>query len=171
MKLIITGTTSGLGLSCKNYFHNHNIIELNRPQYDLDKNLNDFVFDNFDVYINNAYSNWAQVDLLYRLFEKNKDRDCKIINIGSVCADRTYDKVYPYAIHKLALAAACNQLQQIDSRCRIIHLKLGRMQTPMTIHRPNPKLDTTQISQQIDYIIKMDNSIVIKELTIDNFYA
>lgn len=171
MKIVITGTTSGLGLSCKNYFHNYNVIELNRPQYDLDKNLNDFVFDNFDVYINNAYSNWAQVDLLYRLFEKNKDRDCKIINIGSVCADKTYDKVYPYAIHKLALDAACNQLQQIDSRCRIIHLKLGRMQTPMTIHRLGPKLDTMQISQQIDYIIKMDNSIVIKELTIDNFYS
>jgi NADP-dependent 3-hydroxy acid dehydrogenase YdfG len=171
MKIIITGTTSGLGLTCKNYFSNYNVVELNRPTYDLDKNLEDFVFNDFDVYINNAYSNWTQIDLLYKLFEKNKDRSCKIINVGSVCSDRTYDKVYPYAIHKLALDAACNQLQQIDSKCKIVHLKLGRMRTPMTAHRPEPKIDTAIIAKQIDYIIKMDNSVVIKELSIDNFFS
>lgn len=171
MKIVITGTTSGLGLTCKNYFNHYDVVELNRPKYDLNINLQDFILDDFDVYINNAYSNWTQVDLLYSLFEKNRDRECKIINVGSVCADRTYNKVYPYAVHKLALDAACNQLQQIDSKCKVIHLKLGRMQTPMTSHRPHPKIDTTIVAKQIDYLINMDNSVVIKELSIDNFFG
>ena len=172
MKLVITGTTSGLGLACKDYFkQTYEVVELNRPTYDLDKNLNDYVLNDFDVYINNAYSKWAQIDLLYKLFELNKGRDCKIINIGSVCADRTYDRVYPYAIHKLALNAACLQLQQLDSKCKVVHLRLGRMQTPMTEHRPGPKMDTSLIAKHIEYIMKMDNSIVIKELSIDNFYG
>lgn len=172
MKIVITGTTSGLGLACKEHFKAmHELIELNRPQFDLDKNLDDFVSNDFDVYINNAYSNWTQIDLLYKLFDKNKDRDCKIINVGSVCADRTYDRVYPYAIHKLALDAACLQLQQIDSRCRIIHLKLGRMNTPMTNHRTGCKMDTSIIAEQIQYLIGLDNSVVIKELVIDNFFG
>ena len=172
MKIVITGTTSGLGLACKEYFNiKHEVIELNRPQFDLDQNLDDFVYNDFDVYINNAYSNWTQVDLLYKLFEKNKDRNCKIINVGSVCADRTYDRVYPYAIHKLALSAACLQLQQIDSQCRIIHLKLGRMNTPMISHRNGRKMDTSIVVKQIQHLIDLDDSIVIKELAIDNFFG
>lgn len=172
MKIVITGTTSGLGLACKEHFSSmHEVIELNRPQFDLDKNLDDFVCDDFDVYINNAYSNWTQVDLLYKLFEKNKDRACKIINVGSVCADRTYDKINPYAIHKLALDAACLQLQQIDSQCRIMNLKLGRMNTPMTYHRNGPKMNASIIAKQIQYLIETENSIVIKELVIDNFFG
>lgn len=172
MKIVITGTTSGLGLACKEHFNSvHELIELNRPRFDLDKNIDDFVCNDFDVYINNAYSNWTQIDLLYKLFEKNKDRDCKIINVGSVCADRTYDRVYPYAIHKLALDAACLQLQQIDSQCRVIHLKLGRMNTPMTSHRNGRKMDTSIVARQIQYLIELDSSIVIKELVIDNFFG
>lgn len=172
MKIVITGTTSGLGKACKEQFSLHEVEELNRPTYDLDKNLNDFVKTDFDVYINNAYSEYKQVDLLYALFEANKNRKCKIINIGSVCADRVYDKVYPYAVHKSALANACLQLQQIDSYCKITHLKLGRMDTPMTAHRDNPKIDTSIIASYIENVlICMPDSIVVKELTIDNYFT
>lgn len=172
MKIVITGTTSGLGLACANFFKQHyTVVELNKPTYDLEKNLNDFVMDDFDVYINNAYSSWTQVDLLYKLFEKNKDRHCKIINIGSVCADKTYEKVYPYAVHKLALDAACLQLQQIDSNCKITHLKLGRMNTPMTAHRTGPKMKTDTVVKFINDIVLLDNSLVIKELVLDNFFS
>lgn len=172
MKIVITGTTSGLGKACKEQFVNHEIEELNRPDYDLDVDLNAYVKNDFDVYINNAYSGFKQTELLYKLFDINKDRDCKIINIGSVVADKTYNRVYPYAIHKKALADACLQLQQIDSQCKIIHLRLGRMATPMTESRPNPKLEPEIVAAYIESVLlHMPLNVVIKDLTIDNFFG
>lgn len=172
MKITITGTSSGLGKACKEYFTFHEIEELNRPEYDLDKNLDDFVKTKFDVYINNAYSGFKQTELLYKLFEVNQHRKCKIINIGSVCADRDYNRFYPYAIHKKSLADACLQLQQIDSCCKVIHLRLGRMDTPMTSHRSGNKLDPSIIAEYIEnLLIYMPEDIVIKDFTIDNYFT
>lgn len=172
MKIVITGTTSGLGKACKEYFSTHELIELNRPTYDLDVNLDNFVFTDFDVYINNAYSNFKQTELLYKLFEKNQNRNCKIINVGSVCADRDYNRFYPYAIHKKSLADACLQLQQIDSMCKVIHLRLGRMQTPMVENKLGPKINPLTIAEYIDKIlIQMPESVVIKDITIDNHFT
>lgn len=172
MKIVITGTTSGLGKACKDELELDHLVEaLDRPKYDLDVNLDAYVKTDFDVYINNAYSGYKQVELLYKLFEANKNRSCKIINIGSVVADKTYDKVYPYAIHKKALADACLQLQQIDSQCKVIHLRLGRMATPMTEHRPGPKLDPKTVVAYIDTVLlNMPTAVVIKDLTIDNHF-
>jgi hypothetical protein len=172
MKITITGTTSGLGKACKEHFTSDEIEGLDRPDYDLDINLDAYVKTDFDVYINNAYSGFKQVELLYKLFDANKDRNCKIINIGSVCADRTYDRVYPYAIHKKALADACLQLQQVDSQCKVIHLRLGRMSTPMTAHRPGPKLEPDAVATYIENVLlHMPGEVVIKDLTIDNFFG
>ncbi len=172
MKIVITGTTSGLGKACKEQFSMYEIEELNRPEYDLDIDLDAYVKTDFDVYINNAYSNYKQVELLYKLFEANKHRKCKIINVGSVCADKTYDRVYTYAIHKNALSEACLQLQQIDSYCKVIHLKLGRMDTPMTSHRDGPKIEPAIIAGYIENVlIYMPEQIVIKEITIDTYFT
>lgn len=172
MKIVITGTSSGLGKACKEYFSTHELIQLDKPNYDLDVNLDNFVFTDFDVYINNAYSNFKQTELLYKLFEHNQNRICKIINIGSVCADKVYDKVYPYAIHKKSLADACLQLQQVDSMCKVIHLRLGRMQTPMVENKIGPKINPSVIAEYIDNVIlKMPESIVIKDFTIDNYFT
>lgn len=172
MKIAITGTTSGLGKACYERFQSHDIEALDRPRYDLDLDLDAYVKNDFDVYINNAYSGFKQVELLYKLFEANKSRNCKIVNIGSVCADRLYDRCYPYAIHKKALADACLQLQQIDSQCKVIHLRLGRMETPMVEHRPGPKLSPAIIADYIDrLVLDMPASVVLKDITIDNFFG
>lgn len=172
MRIAITGTTSGLGAACKRRFAEHEIREYNRPEYDLQRTVGAMVRRDWDVFINNAYSDWAQVDLLYKLFELNKDRQCMIINIGSVCADKLYDHAYPYSVHKKALDLACLQLQQIDSRCRVINLKLGRMDTPMVAHRTGPKMEPDDIAEQIEKIISMGHGpMLIKELVLDNYYG
>ena len=124
----------------------------------------------FDVYVNNAYHGWAQTELLYKLWNLNHDRHCRIINIGSVCADVLYDRVYPYAIHKMALAEACRQLQQIDSPCLVTHVKLGRMDTEMVAHRTGPKMDVAEVARQIAHVIDMPYGYVMKEITLDNLY-
>lgn len=172
MRIAITGTTSGLGAACKARFAEHDIREYNRPEYDLQRTVGAMVRRDWDVFINNAYSGWAQVDLLYKLFDLNKDRQCTIINISSVCADKLYDYAYPYSVHKKALDLACQQLQQIDSKCRVINVKLGRLDTPMVAHRSGPKMDPSEIADEIARIIDRGHGpMLIKEIVFDNYYG
>ena len=171
MKIAITGATRGIGLACKKHLSetlNFNVIEFNRPAYDLSKNLDQFVIDDFDVYVNNAYYDWAQVELLYKLFEKNKHRNCIIINIGSVSADGNYDYPNQYAVHKAALDKACMQLQLVQSLCKIVQIKLGRVDTDMVAHRNGAKMPTEWVAQQIASVINYPYNIVPKCLTFDN---
>lgn len=172
MRIAITGTTSGLGQALAMTLSEHDVIELNRPEFDLSKDLTRLVNDDWDIFVNNAYHGWAQVDLLYALFEANKHRSCMIINIGSVSGDKLYDTVFPYSVHKKALELACLQLQQVDSRCRVVCVKLGRMQTPMVAHRSGPKMDTSLVATAIaDLIRYAQGPMTIKELVLDNYYG
>jgi len=168
MKITITGTTSGLGQALKNNLADHELKCLDRPNFDLDKNLDDYVSNDFDVYINNAYSKWAQIDLLYKLFEVNKTRTCKIICIGSVSADGNYDYPNPYAIHKAALDGACHQLQLMSAPCKVFNVKLGRMDTPMSKEKLGSKLDPNFVATEIIRLIHLPSNVVIKTLTLDN---
>lgn len=172
MKIHITGTTRGLGKAIKEYaeLRGWYVTAFDKPIYDLERNIGSFVRADFDVYVNNAYHGWAQTELLYKLWDLNWNRNCRIINIGSVCADRLYDRVYPYAIHKMALAEACRQLQQIDARCLVTHVKLGRMETEMVAHRTGPKMDTSQVAKEIGHVIDMPYGYAMKEITLDNVY-
>lgn len=174
MKIVITGHTSGLGKTLYDALSkDHEVLGLSRETgHDLSLDLCNFEIDNFDVYINNAYYGYAQTELLYQLFDKNKYKDCTIINIGSVSADGNKDTVNEYAIHKAALEKACSQLQLIDSDCRVVHLKLGRMNTPMTEHRKEyPRMETEYVANVIEWIIKQPKDILLKNITIDIMHS
>ena len=173
MKIVITGSTGGLGNSLVEIFREHNLVCLDRVNgYDLDKNLDDFILDDFDVYINNAYSGFQQTNLLYKLFEKNKDRYCIIINIGSVSSDGNKDYINQYAINKASLEKTCLQLQLIDSECKVSLIKLGRMNTKMVADRIGyPKMDPNYVANSIKWLVEQPKNIVIKNLTIDQQHS
>lgn len=174
MKIVVTGHTSGLGKSLyQSFSKNHHVIGLSRSNgYNLESDIEPFVAHNFDVYINNAYYKYSQVDILYELFNRNKYKCCTIINIGSVSADGNRDTVNEYAVHKSSLEKACTQLQLIDSECKVVHLKLGRMNTPMTDHRKEyPRMDTDYIADTMDWIIKQPQNILVKNLTLDIMHS
>lgn len=174
MKVVITGHTSGLGKSIYDRMSlRHEVLGLSRSNgYDIGRDISGFVFDDFDLYINNAYYGYSQTDLLYKLFEKNKYRKCTIVNIGSVSADGNKDAVNEYAVHKSALEKACSQLQLIDSECKVIHLKLGRMNTPMTDHRKEyPRIDAKYVAEVIEWITNQPECILFKNLTIDIMHS
>ena len=176
MKIVITGHTSGLGKALHNFLveQGHTVVGLSRSEgFDLDKNLDMFLLDGWDVYINNAYCGFKQVELLYALFENNQNRNCQIINIGSVSADGNKDQVNEYAVHKAALDKACNQLQLIDTDCKVAQVKLGRMDTPLVAHRTNvPKMDTKYLAEYITRnVIYTPEHILIKNLTIDIMHS
>ena len=176
MKIVITGHTSGLGKALYNFLveQGHTVVGLSRSEgFDLNKNLDMFLLDGWNVYINNAYSGFNQVELLYKLFELNQNRECQIINIGSVSADGNKDQVNEYAVHKAALDKACNQLQLIDTDCKVVQVKLGRMDTPLVAHRTGvPKMDPKYVAQYITQnILYAPKEILIKNLTIDLMHS
>lgn len=174
MIIVITGHTSGLGRAIYDRLSSDNeVIGLSRANgNDLSTDLSTFLIEDFDVYINNAYHGYAQTDLLYKLFEQNKYRKCTVINVGSVSADGNKDTVNEYAVHKAALEKACSQLQLIDSECRVVHLKLGRMNTPMTENRKEyPRMDTGYIADVIEWIIDQPENVLLKNLTVDIMHS
>ena len=171
--IYITGTTRGLGKALKqryeSEYHFFNIIGLDRPQYVLgDSPIEDFVKTDFDIYIINAHHEWSQTELLYKLFEKNKNRRCQIIVIGSVSADGDRKEVNKYAIQKKALDAAVTQLQLVKSNCTITQFKLGRMNTDLVKHIDAKKMDTIDVARKIYEIVELNTEDnYFKTVTLD----
>ena len=144
MLVAITGTSRGLGQDLARLFarNNHTVHELNRSNgYDIKQpnKIVDAVKDS-DVFINNAYDGFGQVDLLYALvqaWEGKKDR--YIINIGSERTRRWNVpgvdwKLAPrgaeYRTHKLALTEAVQYLYQQVAWPRLMLVDVGALQTP-----------------------------------------
>lgn len=174
MKVVITGHTSGIGKSLlERYRQSAHVFGMSRSTgYDLSKSIDDFVLTKFDVYYNNAYCGFAQTDLLYKLFEANKDRHCVIVNTGSVSADGDRDQVNKYAIHKAALEKACRQLQFVDSNCKVVHIKLGRTRTPMTDFRADyPRMDPDYVASAMTWAAHQPDEILVKNLTLDIMHS
>lgn len=173
-KIYITGTRGGLGSAIKSNltsaYPSHQIIDLNRPEYDLsrvDGNLDRLVKDDFDLYVNCSHYGFSQVELLYRLFDQNKDRKCHIINIGSVSSDGDRKAINQYAIEKAALEKTCQQLSLVSDKCKVSLVKPGRMETKMVKHIEAPKMDPKNVAESVLWIASQPEHINIKSLTID----
>lgn len=170
MKIYISGTTRGLGNALFDTLVNagHDVIGLNRPDFDMAKGLSNYLKNDFDVFIINAHFRWKQVDLLYKLFELNKERLCQIITIGSVSADGDRKQVNSYAIEKKALDATCTQLQLVPSRCILTNVKLGRMETDMVANKKVAKMKPEMVAEFIMKILTQNESkLYVKSITID----
>lgn len=179
MKTYITGTSRGLGEALVDKFQREmifgDVIGLNRPTWDISyqDHHSDMARLPFDIFINNAYdvhNVFAQTELLYELFENNKDRECIIINIGSVSADGDRKEINKYAIAKKALDAACTQLQLVPSKCKVIQVKLGHMDTQMIEHIHTPhKMDVVDVAREIVEVYHMSQgNRYVKTITLDN---
>lgn len=170
----VTGSTKGLGRALKKEFKKvgADVVGLDRPDYRLNyKNpaeLDKYVKNDFDIYINNAQYEFTQVELLYKLVEANKDRQCHIINIGSVSSDGDRKNINHYAIQKTALEKACTQLTLCDIKCKVSLIKPGRMNTDMVKDIDAPKLDPREVARAILWVAAQPKHINIKSITIDN---
>lgn len=170
--IVITGTAGGLGSEIYRFYSQNgwSVIHLNLPYFDItDPDLS--LIPDFDVFVNNAYdesSGFAQTDLLYKVYEQHKDRDCMIINIGSVSGDGDRHKFYPYGAHKSALEKASIQLSLVENPCKVCLIKPGRMKTKMTEHRSEyyrmPPLD---LVKAIDFMVNVPKELTVKSITLD----
>lgn len=168
MKVYVTGSSRGLGRAIKKQFSKvqTEVIGLDRPEYNLD-NIENYIKNDFDIYVNNAEHYFAQTCLLYALFETNKNRPCHIINIGSVSSDGDRKEVNEYAVQKTALEKACTQLTLVKSKCKVSLLKPGRMRTDMVKHIDAPKLDPREVARAVLWIAAQPEHVNVKSLSID----
>lgn len=171
MKIAITGHTSGIGKAFIELCDHKNIewsgfSRSNHYDLTMQPLAPALAIEECDVFVNNAYAGFAQVDVLYAVWDKWKSFDKQIVCISSVSPDVTKDHVWPYSIHKGALDKACAQLHNIpESNCRVINIKPGWVDTPRVASYEVPhKMDPNYIAEVILWCIKQPE--YIQSLTI-----
>jgi NAD(P)-dependent dehydrogenase (short-subunit alcohol dehydrogenase family) len=92
--------------------------------------------------------------------------DKTIINISSTASEIKHINYQMgfYPIHKKALDEACMRLQHIEKNCRIVNVKIGWMDTPMSEDFVEEKLETKVVADKIMYIMENKD---ITSMTID----
>tara|TARA_B100001175_G_C18974181_1_gene386677 strand:- start:36 stop:524 length:489 start_codon:yes stop_codon:yes gene_type:complete len=132
MKIGITGHTSGLGKALFNtYSKEHNVFGYSRSNgYDIrDFHKITKHVESYDIFINNAYDRYSQVDLLREVFNLWRHKRKTIINISSLASTNLKplidQKLSPYAVCKTALDAQVKQCQLLKKDCRIINIRPG----------------------------------------------
>lgn len=149
MKIAITGTSQGLGQHLKQVFElpGHDVLEFNRSNgYDI-KQPGKIVQEakDCDLFINNAYDGYGQVDLLYALADAWENKENKfIINIGSEQTRRWSNHMatgiepfdwregqrsIQYRSHKLSLTEASHYLYQVITWPQIMLVDIGMLDT------------------------------------------
>lgn len=170
-RIAITGSSSGIGLGLVERFRalNWEIIPLSRTEgTDVLREMESVLSRcrDVDVFVNCAYLGFYNVDLLYRLHELWKDDEKTIINIGSDSADGTKSFVHPYAVAKAALAKACEQLQNTGSRCRVVHLKPGYVDTPRVAKVDARKLDVADVVRAVEWCLSQPDTVYVREISL-----
>lgn len=136
MKIAITGHTSGLGKSLLNCaairsldtigFSRSNGFDISNhdTRVEIIKQSHDC-----DVFINNAYDKYAQIDLLYDLYSEWKTQRKLIVTIGSMASNAAEWRLRPciYSTVKKALDVATYQLINSHDRkdCKLMIFKPG----------------------------------------------
>jgi hypothetical protein len=149
MKVVITGHTYGIGKALYDSFKSAEweVVGLSRSNgYDIDADFDKVVevAQGADLFINNAYRDKQQTNLVYAL----KDKVKKMIVMGSV------SRHYPELIHtdyvhdKQELAEACRLISIDPNGIDILHLDLS------FIEQPIPNDDPTSFTS--DYVITFD---------------
>lgn len=129
MKVAITGHTRGLGRELSMLFDN--VVGLSRSNgFDIKntKSIIDVAKD-CDIFINNAYDDYAQIDLLYEMYNEWKDSTGKtIVTIGSLASNAAEWRLKPckYSTIKKALDTTTYQLVNSHHRkCKLMIFKPG----------------------------------------------
>lgn len=136
MNFAITGHTKGLGLSLLTQLQNQNfkVIGFSKSSgyninnnYDRQRIIGQLV--DCDVFINNAYDRYGQLDLLYELYDSWKDKNKLIVTVGSIASNAAEWRLQPclYSTIKKSLDTATYQLINSHDRkgCKLMIFKPG----------------------------------------------
>ena len=140
MKYFITGTRRGLGKALEEKYGNCDSLE------------------ECDIFINCKHEGFSQIEALYNAADLGKT----IINIGSNSGDGIKKHKHMYAIEKVALDKANEQLFYQGVNTTV--LRLGYFDTERVAHINEPKMSLEYVVSLIEWVISQPHRI--KELTI-----
>lgn len=175
MKIGITGHTSGIGKALYDtlIYKGHTCIGFSRRNsYDIsdqeDRNAILHNVKNCDVFINNAWADFYQVDLFQGVFDMwISDKSKTIININSrskygISGNPSYS-----ATKKQLAKVAYDGMFNPDKRCRIININPGYVKTDMTADKHNtvPMLSAKECADMILWALDQPQHIEIGELS------
>ena len=166
----ITGPTQGIGLAIAESLRarDYRIQGFSRELgYDIARDAEKIVAEasGADIFINNAHSGFTSVQLLYMIFEKWREQDKIIINISSDSGDGSKDFVHPYAVAKAALDKAVEQLQNVRSRCRVVNLRPGYVDTPRVAHVQAPKMAAVTVAEMVQWVLAQPPEIYLRNMS------
>ncbi len=175
MKIAITGHSRGIGKELYDIFDaDHQVEGFSRSNgYDiaLQHQLISRSIKHNDVFINNAWAGYSQIDLLNNVFDMWKDDETKtIVNISSLSK-------YPglsgnttgYSASKAALSHQAFLLMfKTDRKCRMINVNPGYVKTDMTkkVHGTASMLTAKECADAIAWAINQPQHIEIGELSL-----
>lgn len=187
MKIIITGHTSGIGSSLFEEFQRrgHDVVGISRSNgYDIsDEKVQESIVElsrDADIFVNNAYQRFHQVDLFTKIWRSWRNHPKKIINLGSLVSTIKYggpedqkDIIWRsvYAADKASLDMV-SQWAWLDreAKCEVMLVKPGMVDTPSikNYRVGHPKIDPDELAK---YIVDsaLDHSFTVRELAIANY--
>ena len=183
MKVAVTGHTAGIGKGLYDFYRKkgHEVSGFSRSNgYDIGKKQDKIIAkaENSDIFFNNAYSGFAQMELLLRLWEKWRDSEKLIVNTGSAITKvfwpYTYNPVWSlYKNNKLSLEKAMRKLQQTPSKCQISAITPGYVRTkflPEEFKKEEQALQVQKVVEIADFIVSGWKNYKINDIFFGEIY-
>lgn len=124
---------------------------------------------NSDVFVNNAYHDFAQCDILEKLFDLWKaDHTKTIVNIGSRAKYGMGNAKFYGQTKKELDAKAKSMMFSNNKQCRIININPGYVETDMVkhVHGKCLMLSPRQVADAVMWCINQPQGIEVGELSI-----
>lgn len=173
MKIAITGHTKGIGKAIADLYYTDEVVGFSRSNgYDITHpdNVSRIITESADcdIFVNNAYYDFVQCDLLEGMFKHWKDDPTKtIVNIVSR-ARYGLGKAKFYGQTKMELYSKAKTMMFGDKRCRIININPGYVKTDMVAHVPDTvkMLSPEQLATMIKWCLDQPQGVEIGELSV-----
>ena len=172
LKIAITGHSKGIGKACYDLLsQEHECIGFSRSNgFDISKDIANIIDQSLecDVFINNAYFEFKQVEIFDTLFEQWRNNlDKTIVNINSR-SKYGVGKNQFYGTTKKELANKSYNAMFSDKSCRIININPGYVETDMVAQHIGKfkMLQPSKVAETIKWCLDQPQDIEIGELSI-----
>jgi NAD(P)-dependent dehydrogenase (short-subunit alcohol dehydrogenase family) len=178
MKIAITGHTKGIGASIASIFekHGHQVVGFSRSNgYDISNPADRIRIINesadCDIFFNNAYSDFAQCDLLFELWLRWEQQRKTIVNITSSITMRWQHnfRMIKYRSAKAALEESSDFLWNKSNWPAVMVATPCLTATPMTAPRNDTnKVDPNRFAEMVFHALSQpDFRVQVLQLAVN----